>query len=477
MISRLLHLALVLLILSPFANAQSFIKKEYAVKVQKNLIYGVASNFLGNTDTLKLDLYKPLGCSLTNRPILVLIHGGAWLGGDKSDASLVQVANEFAQRGYITASVNYRLGMHSGNWAANVFPKNVNAGFHAAYIADSAEAYRALFRAIQDIKGAIRFMKQRYIQDSSCHDLLIVGGESAGGFNALSAVFLDRTEEKPASCYEISDVSAPQTSLLDNYPNSKVSSQQLKRPDLGSVEGYSSVNGYNAKAAGVFNLFGGLHAESISKNWIHNQTDIPIYLTHQKCDGIVPCEAAKCLSPLSTHCNLGYTPFHTYWPLCYGSCALHTYFKAGSKVTHLKTELFNCDPILFPLTDCIRFANNGSYHYTVNVPARVDTMALYFYNTIYKNFKNCSSTGYIASENEIQLEVFPNPNRGHLNFQLPHDIACESIAIYTISGAQVPFDFINKNQIQLPEFMADQLLILVIKSHNKIYLKKVDYKK
>lgn len=46
--------------------------------------------------------------TLTNRPFILLIHGGGFVGGDKS--SWEDECKEFAKRGYVTASINYRLG-------------------------------------------------------------------------------------------------------------------------------------------------------------------------------------------------------------------------------------------------------------------------------------------------------------------------------------------------------------------------------
>ena len=156
--------------------AQNLVSKQFGVqKVSSNIIYGISSNYLGTADTLKLDIYKPAGNSSINRPLLVLNHGGAWVGGDKSEASIVAMAKEFAQRGYVVASVNYRLGTHKANWALTPFQKDVNAGFHAVYIADSAEIFRANYRAMQDLKGAIRFLKARHSLDSTCSEAVFIG--------------------------------------------------------------------------------------------------------------------------------------------------------------------------------------------------------------------------------------------------------------------------------------------------------------
>lgn len=59
-----------------------------------------------NGKSLQLDLYRPK--NLTSRvPLLVFIHGGGWTGGQRSDYLVYLVA--FAKKGYMTATVSYRL--------------------------------------------------------------------------------------------------------------------------------------------------------------------------------------------------------------------------------------------------------------------------------------------------------------------------------------------------------------------------------
>jgi arylformamidase len=56
----------------------------------------------------KYDVYLPSNTS--NAPIVVMIHGGAWTGGDKqADGVARQKAGYFVSKGYIFVSLNYRL--------------------------------------------------------------------------------------------------------------------------------------------------------------------------------------------------------------------------------------------------------------------------------------------------------------------------------------------------------------------------------
>ncbi|MGI9473276.1 MAG: alpha/beta hydrolase fold domain-containing protein, partial [Rubripirellula sp.] len=57
----------------------------------------------------KLDLAMPIADSQGTRPAIVMVHGGGWVSGDKRTALFIGQAIEFAKRGYVCVSVNYRL--------------------------------------------------------------------------------------------------------------------------------------------------------------------------------------------------------------------------------------------------------------------------------------------------------------------------------------------------------------------------------
>jgi acetyl esterase/lipase len=59
-----------------------------------------------NGKSLQLDIYKPRELAGT-APLLVFIHGGAWKSGKRSD--YLGYLIPFAKKGYVTATVSYRL--------------------------------------------------------------------------------------------------------------------------------------------------------------------------------------------------------------------------------------------------------------------------------------------------------------------------------------------------------------------------------
>ncbi|MEM9017095.1 MAG: carboxylesterase family protein [Verrucomicrobiota bacterium] len=58
---------------------------------------------------LSLDFYVP-NDDKTDRPVMIMIHGGGWRGGDKGSPAMAGAKrNHFVENGYIYCSINYRL--------------------------------------------------------------------------------------------------------------------------------------------------------------------------------------------------------------------------------------------------------------------------------------------------------------------------------------------------------------------------------
>ncbi len=60
----------------------------------------------GNDPAQKFDIYIPQ-TTATQLPLIIFVHGGAWIAGDKGDVSAI--ANFLANQGFIVINTNYRL--------------------------------------------------------------------------------------------------------------------------------------------------------------------------------------------------------------------------------------------------------------------------------------------------------------------------------------------------------------------------------
>ncbi len=80
------------------------------VDTQLNIAYGSAVNrYTKLVETLRLDLYTPQGDTAAKRPAIIVVHGGGFHGGDKGSSQYRQLCEDFAKRGCIAVSINYRL--------------------------------------------------------------------------------------------------------------------------------------------------------------------------------------------------------------------------------------------------------------------------------------------------------------------------------------------------------------------------------
>src|SRR6185295_5606174 len=79
--------------------------------LKSDITYGSNIKYDGSTQTLLLDIYEPQGDTMAARPLIIMAHGGAFLGGSKTGTDIVPLCKDFAKLGYVVASIEYRLGM------------------------------------------------------------------------------------------------------------------------------------------------------------------------------------------------------------------------------------------------------------------------------------------------------------------------------------------------------------------------------
>ena len=59
--------------------------------------------------TLYLDFYEPQGDTLSERPLVITVFGGAFVAGSRDFADMQAYCTRLAQHGYAAASIDYRL--------------------------------------------------------------------------------------------------------------------------------------------------------------------------------------------------------------------------------------------------------------------------------------------------------------------------------------------------------------------------------
>jgi len=146
--------------------ATRFLDPVFLPDVQRDVVYGTATAADGAAVELRLDLYTPRGDTATDRPVFVFAHGGFFVTGDKS--STVVWAQRMAQRGYVAASINYRLGSEP-----------------VLYPVDTATEFRVVNDARADMQTAVRWFRANASSLRIDPERIAVGGTSAGAVTAL----------------------------------------------------------------------------------------------------------------------------------------------------------------------------------------------------------------------------------------------------------------------------------------------------
>ena len=158
----------------------------YSVVVEQNVKYGEGlSHQTYNSSTysimdLKLDIYYPEN-NTKRKPAILLIHGGAFQGGDKTDANIVNLANYFASRGWVAFSINYRLRRNIGT----VPTEWIQYAQNSVPLSDQAQ-FLAIYPAHRDAKAALRWLIANANQYNIDTNYITVGGGSAGAIIATT---------------------------------------------------------------------------------------------------------------------------------------------------------------------------------------------------------------------------------------------------------------------------------------------------
>ncbi len=200
----------VFLLLCNETTAQRYLSSIFQeTEVTTDITYGAATNYLSEEEQLTLDFYQAKDDTEQQRPLIIFTHGGGFVdqAQTKSGVHIVAFCDSMARKGYVAASINYRL--------------------------DSTICQRAIVNAMHDLKATIRYFKKEHQTYRVDTNLIFVGGESAGAITSLSAAYVNTPAE-----LEMPEAALP-------------------RAEEQSVEGISGNPGYTSNVTGVMCFCGG----------------------------------------------------------------------------------------------------------------------------------------------------------------------------------------------------------------------------
>jgi para-nitrobenzyl esterase len=420
---KTLYLATLLLTFGIFstAKAQRYLSPSFTYDSILNVKYG--ANVTANSSTPEdqlYDIYLPKNDSLTKRPVVFFTHGGSFLSGSKETADVVALCRAFAKRGYVTVSQNYRLGYETF---------------------DATNAKRAVWRAMQDGRAAVRHVRANAAQYLIDTNMIIYGGSSAGGFTALHVAFLDEPQELVAGVDTSTYVAGGQ--------------------GLGGFKGTTNLLSNSDEVQAVINLCGAIGDTS----WIQpKDKNIPVLNMHGTADNTVPYGTAviklfntipllnvsggssirkslnnkNMVNRFYTYCGQDHVPF-------YGTTAAQRGW--------MDTTIFFVSQFLY--YDVLKLTGNNPF-WQIN---EIDSA-------------DCPLTGIYSAALKT-AKIYPNPSQHSINIELRNEqSSIEQINIQDITGRTILVqegNHFHQMELNLSNLNSGIYMVKIISNEGIIY--------
>lgn len=372
--------------------------------------YGSNLDLNSTTINLTMDIYQPQGDTSTSRPLIIFAHGGSFSAGTKNDADIVYFCTQMAKKGYVCASINYRL-------APSAF----------SLIAEETTV-KVVLMAMQDGKASVRYFRQDAATTNTYKinpDQIFMGGTSAGGILGINMAYLDSTDVMSANWLTWST-------------------------QVGGLEGTSGNPGYCSYVNGTFGFAGGV----ADLNWINNN-DVPWYGCHAETDNTVKIGYGQPLNGFthvflygsdSINGRLNSLGIHASYDRYTGGA--HPPFNGSSTI--MANNKDSLATFLYRILDCN--PNN------LQLPTQ----------------KTCDvPTGLVElSEKTLKANIYPNPTSKDVTIELNNNFVLSNTRIMLVNSlGEVLIDQVAKsyiNNINLSNF-AQGVYFVKITSNNSNY--------
>ncbi len=194
-----------------------------------------------------MDIYLPAGRSTTATKALLLLHGGAWVSGDKAEMTGAVLALKAMLPDYAFFNINYRLATSGGN----LWPTQLN-----------------------DVNAAVNFIINNSNEYKFNSNLMAIGGASAGAHLALLKAYTGNNGNFKAAV----DLFGP-TDMADLYQFSTGSTQFVLGLFMSGTPATNPSAYYSA-----------------SPLFAVNSSSVPTIILHGTLDNIVPIRQSDSLN-------------------------------------------------------------------------------------------------------------------------------------------------------------------------------------
>jgi acetyl esterase/lipase len=350
---------------------QRYLKPVFsATTITKDILYGNAPNYQNIGTALKLDVYEPTGDVLSKRPIIVYMHGGGFtdVNQTKSFPHIAMMCDSFARRGYVTASLDYRL--------------------------DTSISNRAIINAMHDARAAVRFFKANAATYKIDTSKIFLGGESAGAINALSVNYIDK----------VSELAYPPVAPYSN---------------VNTVEGNSGNPGYISKTKATLCFCGG--TKTVLLDPVFDTSDIQtadpkILQLHGTSDPLIPIQYALEIAYRAIHVGVP----HVFRPLT-GATHCPWFWTLPNWQSYLDTLIHHTSVYLYEdivtstnekiaaETKISIYPNPLSSAATLQLPGNYDHATLIIFNSngqIVKQMKNISARTIVLNRDNLPSGIY-----------------------------------------------------------------------
>ncbi len=195
----------------------------------------------------KMDIYLPAGRTTATTKALILIHGGAWVSGDKVEMNDAITTFKTLLPDYAFFNINYRLATTGGN----LWPTQLN-----------------------DVDAAVNFIINRSDEYKFNKNLMAIGGASAGAHLALLQAYKSNNGNFKAAV----DLFGP-TDMKDLYNTSNANTQFVLGLFMGGIPASNPIAYTNA-----------------SPLFAVNSNSVPTIILHGTADNVVPVHQSDSLN-------------------------------------------------------------------------------------------------------------------------------------------------------------------------------------